>query len=246
MMKDNFSKQASVYAQFRPGYPAALVKTLADMAPAHQQAWDCATGNGQIAQHLANHFEQVWASDISQKQLDQAIIKPNITYGVESAEQCSLPQHSTDLTIVAQAAHWFNFEQFYAQLRRVSRPNAIIALIGYPIMTLHNAELQALIQHFYYHTIHPYWDTERRYVDEHYKTIPFPFREIEMPKQQMNYTWTAEQLIGYLSSWSATQHYIKQQGNDPVLLIKPDIYRIFATENPINLHFDLFMRVGRI
>lgn len=245
-MKDNFSTQADIYAQFRPNYPISLLQTIAAMAPSKQCAWDCATGNGQVATHLANYFEQVWANDISPQQLNNAPIKPNITYVVESAEQTTLPDQSIDLTIVAQAIHWFDFEQFYAQLRRVSRPNAIVALIGYPLMTLHHPELNTIIQHFYYQTIHAYWDKERQYIDEKYQTIPFPFDEISIAPQQMNYTWTASQLIGYLNSWSAVQHYIKQHGNNPIDLIKPDINRIFATITSTNLHFDLLLRIGKI
>ena len=40
-----------------------------------QKAWDCATGNGQVARYLADYFDEVYATDISQQQLDNAIQK---------------------------------------------------------------------------------------------------------------------------------------------------------------------------
>lgn len=245
-MKDNFSIQSTVYARSRPSYPPALIEALAVLTPNRQQAWDCGTGNGQVATLLAPHFERVWASDISENQLKNARIKPNITYVVESAEHSALPAHSTDLVVVAQAIHWFNFERFYAEVRRVLRPNGIIAAIGYSLMTLHHTELDQLIRHFYSHTVHHYWDTERQYIDEVYQTIPFPFKEITLPSFQIQDSWTAEQLIDYLHSWSATQHYIRQHQQNPVDLIEADIKRIFDQQAQIALHFDIIQRIGQV
>ena len=45
--QDHFSKQASLYARYRPQYPAALFEYLASVAPEREAAWDCGTGNGQ-------------------------------------------------------------------------------------------------------------------------------------------------------------------------------------------------------
>ena len=56
-MKDNFSTQAALYARFRPTYPPELIDLLASLAPARMAAWDCGTGNGQVAVLLAGHFE---------------------------------------------------------------------------------------------------------------------------------------------------------------------------------------------
>jgi hypothetical protein len=71
--KDHFSAVAASYARYRPGYPAVLFETLAGLAPARDLAWDCATGNGQAALHLAEHFARVVATDLSQEQLGRAI-----------------------------------------------------------------------------------------------------------------------------------------------------------------------------
>jgi hypothetical protein len=49
-------------------------------ASRRDRAWDCATGNGQVAVALSKHFKQVAASDVSQAQLDNAVKAPNIEY----------------------------------------------------------------------------------------------------------------------------------------------------------------------
>src|SRR5512141_1413888 len=112
---DLFSQQSSTYAEFRPDYPAELFTYLASLAPAHDRAWDCATGNGQAAIGLAEHFGQVLASDASADQLRHLRPHPRVAYFQSSAEQVPLSSGSLDMITVAQAAHWFDHDRFYAE-----------------------------------------------------------------------------------------------------------------------------------
>ena len=243
-MKDNFSSQAGAYARFRPQYPPELIAELVALAPARQAAWDCATGNGQVAYALAEHFEQVLATDISAKQLALAKTHPRIQYREEPAENCSASDHSFDLIVVAQAIHWFDFERFYAEVRRVLRPGGVLALVGYRMFRTENSALDAAIDHFYEHITGPYWDPERRYIDEEYRTIPFPFERIDLPEFALECRWTFEELIGYLSSWSAVQHYLRDTGENPIDLIEQDLRRAWGVGERLELQFPILLRVG--
>lgn len=109
-MKDNFSKQAVDYSKFRPQYPEEMIEYILSFVNNKSSALDVATGNGQVAHKLSAHFEKVSATDISQKQLDNAIQADNIIYSKESAEKTSFQNHQFDLIVVAQAVHWFDFE----------------------------------------------------------------------------------------------------------------------------------------
>lgn len=121
-MKDNFSKQAAGYAKYRPVYPPELYDFILANAPRKQAAWDCGTGNGQAANELAKTFDKVYATDISQKQIEKAVQQSNIFYSVQPAEQTNFPGNSFDLITVAQALHWFKFDDFYTELKRVAKP----------------------------------------------------------------------------------------------------------------------------
>ncbi|MBV9987935.1 MAG: class I SAM-dependent methyltransferase, partial [Chitinophagaceae bacterium] len=176
-MKDNFSSQSQNYAQFRPHYPAELFSYLLGLVKERESAWDCGTGNGQVAGVLADHFGLVQATDISQQQLDQAISKPNIHYSVQSAEKTGFADAAFDLITVAQAIHWFRFHEFYSEVKRTLKPGGLLAVIGYGLLRT-DAALQQLLDDFYRNTVGVYWDAERRYIDEAYTTIPFPFKEI--------------------------------------------------------------------
>ena len=245
MAKDNFSEQSKEYARFRPGYPAGLVECLTQLCPGRSLAWDCGAGNGQFAVLLAEKFAHVHATDISPRQLEQAIPRPNIRYAEEPAERCSLPDQSCDLITVAQAIHWFDFDRFYAEVRRVARPGAVIAAVGYALFRS-TPLLNRVIDRFYTDIVGPYWDPERRWVDEHYKTIPFPFQEIEIPVFAMEYAWSPQEMTGYFGTWSATRHYIRDQGTDPAALVEEDLAEAWPGTEKAPVRFEICVRVGRV
>src|SRR5690606_32017161 len=111
--KDYFSTQSVDYSKFRPVYPKELIDFLVQNCPAHQTAWDCATGNGQVALMLAEHFNEVMATDASEQQINAATPNAKVTYKVATAENSGLPEKYFDLITVAQAAHWFQLNIFF-------------------------------------------------------------------------------------------------------------------------------------
>src|SRR4051812_19591149 len=81
-MKDRFSKQASAYAAFRPTYPKSLYDFVLSHVGTKHIAWDCATGNGQVARDLGPYFKEVFATDSSVDQIKKAAPAENIYYSV--------------------------------------------------------------------------------------------------------------------------------------------------------------------
>ena len=103
--------------------------------PDKKTAWDCGTGNGQVAVKLSQYFNEVYATDLSSAQIENAD-KKNIFYSVENAEETLFPDNKFDLITVAQAIHWFDFENFYNEVERNLKPGGIIAVIGYDIFRI--------------------------------------------------------------------------------------------------------------
>jgi ubiquinone/menaquinone biosynthesis C-methylase UbiE len=241
MTKDLFSKQSSEYAKFRPAYPESLIKEIISKCKSHHSAWDAGTGNGQMAALLAPHFTSVFASDLSDKQLSNAKRVDNVKYFISNSYETSLQSNSIDLITVAQAVHWFDFEKFYTEVKRVASNDALIAVVGYGVMRSTGA-VDQIIQDFYHGATGPYWDKERRYLDEEYKTIPFPFTELKVAETIMQYTWNIDQLIGYFSTWSALQHLINATGIDPL----PELREKFLAtdQKEFLLNFPLYIRIG--
>lgn len=243
-MKDNFSDNADAYAKFRPGYPEELVYYLLEHTAAHQTAWDCGTGNGQLAKKLAPHFDTVYATDISLPQLGQATIAENIIYQQCPAEKTNFNDKQFDLITVAQAVHWFRFDAFYQEVYRTLKDDGLLVIAGYSLIRV-NTEIDQVIQHFYKDIVGPYWDEERKYIDEQYLTIPFPFRDIPSPQLEQKYLWTLGQLIGYLYTWSAVKHFMKQENKDPVLLVTDALSALWGTETMKEVSFPTLIRAGR-
>ncbi|MDQ2718787.1 MAG: class I SAM-dependent methyltransferase [Bacteroidota bacterium] len=242
-MKDNFSTQAFLYSRFRPGYPQQLYDFLLQLLSEKKAAWDCGTGNGQVAEKLSQYFEKVYATDISTNQLANAVRKENIFYSLESAEQISFENNQFDLITVAQAIHWFDFEKFYHEAKRTLKPNGLIAVFGYKRVI--NKEIDDIIDNFYKSVLGVYWDKERSYVDESYTTIPFPFKEIETTVFDNAYEWDIDQIIGYLSTWSAVQHFIKENNRNPIAEIIEPLKRSWGNVEKRKVSFPIFMRVGK-
>lgn len=246
MTKDNFSKQANLYAKFRPKYPAELYKFLLSYVRNWDNAWDCATGNGQVAGELAKYFGHVYATDISQKQLDNAPKFSNVTYSISQAESTDFPDETFDLITIGQAIHWFNFENFFKEVYRVSKSDSILAFWGYSLMSIDNPILDGKLKLFYTQTTHEYWDEERRFLDEAYLTIPLPFTPIPSPDFEMTYTWNLSDLEGYLNTWSSVQKYIQIHQENPVDEFIADISETFDPSESFKVTFPLFLKLGYI
>lgn len=150
------------------------------LVPLKQAVWDCGTGNGQVAKVLANHFDKVHATDISELQLSHSVKKENFFYAVSALEKTLFSDNSFDLITVAQAIHWFDFEAFYSEVKRTLKHGDLLAVIGYGLLKI-NVDADKIINHLNTWIIHDYRDKERRYRNENYLTIPFPFKEIKKP-----------------------------------------------------------------
>lgn len=244
-MKDNFSTQSDKYAKFRPTYPSDLFEFLNENVQEKRNAWDCGTGNGQVAFELAKTFDNIFATDISQQQIDNALQADNILYSLQPAEQTNFDNELFDLVVVAQAIHWFHFEKFYAEVKRTAKENALFCVVGYGRLEI-SKQIDNVIEDFYNNIIGKYWDKERKYIDENYQTIPFPFDEIQTPNFAITKHWTLEHLIGYLNTWSAVKHFIKQNNYNPVDKLQKDIEQLWGNEPIKQVQFPLLLRVGRI
>jgi len=244
-MKDNFSTQSDKYARFRPDYPEELFDYLLSIVPGRENAWDCGTGNGQVARVLAASFNRVMATDISQQQIDNAVRHEHIQYSVQRAEKTTFQDNTFDLITVAQAIHWFNFDAFYEEVQRTIRTGGVLAVIGYGLIQI-NPVIDKIIGSFYRTIVGPYWDKERKYIDEDYKTIPFPYEDINVPAFENSVEWSFEHLIGYIGTWSAVKHYEKKNGHDPIDLVRDTLQANWGDDGTIKGRFPILLRVARV
>lgn len=239
-----FSDHAADYARHRPRYPEQLFEYLASLVSRRTLAWDCGTGNGQAAEGLEPYFEWVVASDKGLRQVVQA--RPSrLIYLGSMAEAAPLRPASVDLLTVAQAVHWFDFELFYAEARRVLAPSGVIALSTYSILHV-NPAVDRLVSHLYHQVVGSYWPPERHWVEDEYRSLPFPFAEQAPPPLVMEQLWNLDETAGYLSTWSACRRFAAATGQNPVRQVMAELAEAWGPpEVKRRISWPLHLRVGR-
>jgi hypothetical protein len=246
VFRDHFSQQAAAYAIHRPGYPAALFQYLASVCPRQERAWDTATGNGQAATGLARHFANVIATDASRNQVANAKPHPGVRYMVAASEHSPLAPASIDLTTIAAALHWLDLDAFYREVTRVSRPAALLAAWTYDPPSIDPA-IDEVVRDFSTNTLASYWPPERRYVDRHYQTIPFPFERLPVPSFEARAEWDLNQLLNYVGTWSAVVRGRAATGTDLVAGLEQQLLPLWEPAAHIRvIRWQLFLLVGRV
>jgi len=245
--KDHFSNHAKEYSDFRPTYPKEVFEFLASQCSHHELVWDCATGNGQSALALTSFFDKVQASDASAEQIKHAIPHNKVTYHTWSAEASELPDNSVDLITVSQALHWFNFDLFYKEAKRVLKKNGVLAAWCYELFNVRNNEaLTEILRHIYNDIAGPHWPDERAYVEQHYNSIPFPFEESKVPNFAMITEWDFETFCGYIKTWSASKIYHNATGQDVLHDSLTKLKTIWGDQETYTLEWPLYFRLGKV
>ena len=111
---------------------------------------------------------------------------------------------------------------------------------------LDDPPLDQLLRHFYDEIVGPFWAPERRYVESGYRTLPFPFPELDAPPLAMEEFWTLSQLLGYVGTWSATQRFREAVGRDPLGQLGEDLARHWGGPSLARrIRWPLGLRAGR-
>ena len=241
--KDHFSNHAADYSQYRPTYPLELFEYLASISLNQDKAWDCATGNGQSAILLANHFSEVIASDASQQQLDNATQAKGVTYRLAKAEDSGIESNSIDLITVAQAFHWFDQSAFIKEVDRVLKKQGILAIWTYNLTKIQD-NIDSISDNLCNKTLDEYWSFDRSKVIDGYKSIELPFDIVDVPDFEMETQWNFSQFIGYLCTWSALKKYEQLNGINPIEKIHDQILEAWGDpEEYLTVKWPLSLRV---
>jgi SAM-dependent methyltransferase len=242
---DHFSACSEAYARYRPRYPEALFRFLADLAPGRALAWDCATGTGQAAIALTAWFDRVIATDASPQQLHHATPHPQVKYRLAPAEQSGLEAEAADLITVATALHWFDGPEFYAEAARVLQPGGVLAAWTY-FRADHDSALQELIGQVMTGELAPYWPEPIRRARHGYAAFPAPFVDVPTPPLEVAANWTLEDLVGFVGTWSATLAYVEANRRNPWAAWSEALREAWGRQERRQVRWKLKIRVGRL
>ena len=188
-------------------------------------------------------FVHVIATDASEKQIANAQSHEIVEYRVAHAENSGIGSKAIDLIMVAQALHWFDLDCFYAEARRVLKPDGVLAASAYNLLHIEKA-IDEVVNRYYHEVVGAFWPPERALIEQ-FANLSFPFHEIDAPKFEMTASWDLDHLVGYLRTWSSTQRFIAVKGGDPVKEISDELGSAWGTpEQTRNVSWPLTLRVG--
>jgi len=243
--KDYFSAHAQNYANFRPQYPESLFSTINEFCACRDLAWDCATGSGQAAIGLASYFERIVATDASKNQISEAIDHAKISFKTEKAEETSFLSQSIDLIIVAQALHWFDFEKFFKEVKRVLKSDGVFAVWCYGLHSV-SEQVDQILLDYYQNKVGSFWPPERKHVEQQYNSIDIPFKEVFAKEIVMSAQWNLNQMLRYLGTWSATQKYISEMKNNPLDEYSHKFNEVWGNSDRLTMKWPITLKVYRM
>ena len=208
----------------------------------HALAWDCATGNGQAARSLQPYFRKIIATDASERQIASAVATDGIEFGVARAEHSALVESSVDLVTVAQALHWFDIGAFFAEAKRVLKPGGVLAFWCYQNCNV-DRDIDAACEQIFAE-VDDFWPPERDIVEEQYPSLDMPFDDLAADEFSMTTNWTADDLLNYMRTWSASQRYIVANGNDPTEICRGRL-KILWGDGRRTVNWPITIRIGR-
>ena len=246
MRSADFSSFARLYAESRPSYPAELFAHVASVVEPRALAWDCATGNGQAALGVVEHFDRVVATDVSEAQIAHAPRHPRVEYRVGRSESSDHADASLDLVTVASALHWLDEQAFYREARRVLRPGGVLAAWSYHVAYA-EPPFGEIFKRLYDDPLGPYFAPAAHLVDDRYEGVVLPGEPLRAGAFFATARWTLSQVLSFVRSWSGTQNYVKERGGDPVEAIAGDLEDLWQGRGGVQtLCWPLYLRLSRL
>ena len=199
-----------------------------------------------MAVRLAEDFDKVWATDLSEKQLREAEANPKVEYHQAEAHHSGLPDSSVALVTVATAVHWFDQASFYEEVQRVLSPHGVLAVWTYG-PNLVAPEPLAQVVSALSDRLDEDWPTGIEWVKGAYQDLPFPFPTLQLEPLDFRLDWTIDDLFGWIGTWSAVHRHRARTGEEPLTGVRSELEEVWPHDlkQPARIVFPLYYKIGR-
>ena len=138
-----------------------------------------------------------------------------------------LREHCADLVTVSAALHWFDRPRFFAEVRRVARPGAILAVWSY-YQSLIEPAIDAVLMRYASEVVGSLWSPGMELNQRAYRGLELPFEPLPWPTLHAEGRMRLEDLLQYMRTWSASQAWQRTRGTDPVETVHDDMTRAWG------------------
>lgn len=245
-----FTSRVNDYVKSRPTYPREVINILRREI-SFNQSWiiaDIGAGTGISAKLFLDEGNEVWAVEpnAAMRLASEEFLKGfDRFHAIDGrADSTTLPDHSIDLIVAAQAFHWFDRDAFKRECQRIATPRGHLLLMWNDRRSTGSRFLDAyekLLSEFgtdYRQVNH------RRLTDEKLAEFfhPSKMRIIALPNEQK---LDEDGLLSRLMSSS----YVPQAGeskHQPMIERAREIFRTTNTNGFVSMIYELKMYLGKI
>jgi ubiquinone/menaquinone biosynthesis C-methylase UbiE len=130
-----FSGRVENYVKYRPGYPHAVIETLAKECGLTEKSLvaDIGSGTGTLSELFLKNGNRVFGVEPNREMrvAGERLLKKyaNFTSVDGTAEATTLPDRSVGFITAGQAFHWFDRERARQEFARILKPNGWVVII---------------------------------------------------------------------------------------------------------------------
>ena len=152
----DFTKLATYYSKYRPGYSETVVDGILEIMNqpiTNVEFVDVGAGTGiwtrQFAKRACKVVIAIEPNDRMRQEGMQTGKELGITWLVGSAEKTLLESNSADLVTMASSFHWADFDLATREFYRILKPNGYFVILWNPRYLENNVLLQEIEDHIY-------------------------------------------------------------------------------------------------
>lgn len=126
------------------------------------------------------------------------------------------------------------------------RPSGVLAAWTYHVGHV-EPPFREIFRDFYENVLSPYFAPRARLVDDKYRNITLPGKTINAADFFVSAVWNLDQVLQFIRSWSGTQRYMRELGEDPIALIREQLERVWGNPGRTRvLQWPLYIRISKL
>lgn len=204
---DNLSTQ---YKESRPTIPTGMVAEIVEYASKTVRCQDglcvdVGCGPGQSTERFSPYFKAVLGTDISETQVDIAratCTASNVTFQVSKAESLPVEDGSVALVSTVNALHWFHWDAFFAEVRRVLADGGVFCPSLYRLRAVAEPGLEDCLEEFRTEEFKGYMTPQHDFWTYGYDYTEVPFNNAEKRDFVVKEKTTLSAVMSLVETWS--------------------------------------------